>query len=104
MTERQFAAYLMGKRHQWPTFDASSLATQFIPYFATDERITVTRVYTNGESYTRRGHVGITTGWRPAFLLMPRSTSTGSSDVLGPDDRIVLPSQPLLGARRRTQP
>ena len=36
--------------------------------------------------HVRRGVVGITTGWRPVFLLIARATSLGSTDVLGPDD------------------
>lgn len=39
--------------------------------------------------HVRRGVVGITTGWRPAFLLIARATSRGSSDVLGPDDVVL---------------
>ena len=35
------------------------------------------------------GTVGRSTGWRPVYLLMPRSDSTGSPWVLRPDHRIV---------------
>ncbi len=49
------------------------------------------RVIVRNERYdeTRRGRVSTTTGWRPAFLLMHRVSDHGSSDVLGPDDRVV---------------
>ena len=52
-------------------------------------RVKVTTTYDGGETYTRTGTVGSTTGWRPAWLLMHRSNAIGSSDVLGPDDRVV---------------
>ena len=29
-----------------------------------------------------RGYVGITTGWRPSFILLLKSNSTGSSELL----------------------
>jgi len=66
------AIYLMG-------------ATQFIPYFENQRRIEV--VFVSGT--VKRGRVGITTGWRPAFLLMLRSTSIGSQYILRDSDRIV---------------
>jgi hypothetical protein len=65
------------------------LAPQFAAYLGTDQRIRVQTTYPNGETWTRTGTVGVTTGWRPAFLLMRRRTDHGSSDVLRPDDRII---------------
>jgi hypothetical protein len=52
-------------------------------------RVTVERVYPSGETWRRTGYIGVTTGWSPAFLLLTRITSRGSSDVLGAGDRIV---------------
>lgn len=36
----------------------------------------------------RTGTVSRSTGWRPCLLLIARSNQVGSSDVLGPDDRV----------------
>lgn len=78
-----------GQAQYGEQFDASSLEPRFAPYLRTNTRIKVRRVYDNGEIEERTGRVGVTTGWRPAFLLMHRSSDTGSSDVLGSSDEIV---------------
>lgn len=57
-------------------------ASQFKPFFRGD------RIRVEGPAGTRFGRVGMTTGTRPAFLLMHRSTDIGSWDVLGPEDKI----------------
>jgi hypothetical protein len=90
LPKRDYQAYLQGKQREYGAkFNAADLAPQFIPYYESQQRIEVERVYPSGEKYTRRGTVGITTGWMPAFLLMSRVSARGSSDVLGTDDRIV---------------
>jgi len=70
-------------------FDPTNLAPQFIPFFGSRTRIKVLTVYSNDEEYVRFGIVGVTTGRKPMFILMPRRTSTGSSDVLRSTDKIV---------------
>lgn len=65
--------------------DRSDLAPQFAGYYESGDRIRVRFSY--GEE--RTGTVGKTMGWRPAYLLMARSDSTGSSDVLGADDAVI---------------
>jgi hypothetical protein len=57
--------------------------------FVTGARVRVRTTYSNGEVYERTGTVSTTTGWRPAFILIHRSTDTGSSDVLGTADEVV---------------
>lgn len=47
------------------------------------------RIKVTGPAGTRFGTVGMTTGWKPAFLLMHRRTDIGSSDVLGPGDQVI---------------
>lgn len=47
------------------------------------------RVKVIGPAGTRFGVVSRTIGWRPAYLLVHRSSDLGSWDVLGPDDRVV---------------
>ena len=73
------------KRKHGERFNASGLASQFIPYFESGQRIKVRFKY--GEELT--GTVGITTGWVPSFLLMRTSRSIGSAWLLGKDDQIV---------------
>ena len=53
-----------------------------IPYFG------MRRVEGTGQYEVRRGRIGITTGWAPALLLLHNATSIGSSDLLGPDDKV----------------
>lgn len=67
----------------------SDLAVGFIYYFENGDRIKVRTTYPSGEVYERSGTVGITTGWRPVFLLMHRSNAHGSSDVLNAKDQII---------------
>lgn len=70
---------------RWDDRDLQA-ARHFAPYLHSNIRIKVR----NGlYGAVRTGTVGITTGWRPAFLLMSRSSAHGSSDVLGPHDVIV---------------
>lgn len=71
-----------------PRFTEASLAQQFRPYYA-GPRIEVRTIYPDGTTHTRRGRVSISNGHAPVFLLMPRSDSRSSSDVLHPDDEIV---------------
>jgi hypothetical protein len=65
-------------------FDASDLASKFIPYFNSQERITVDFGFE-----VKRGRIGVTTGWKPAFLLMLRRNSMGSIWLLHNSDKIV---------------
>ena len=67
-------------------YDPSDLAPQFTEYLHNGTRLIV-RNRTTG--YTRRGTVGKTTGWKPAYILMHRRTDTGSWDVLSTEDEIV---------------
>ena len=59
-------------------FDSSDLAEKWIPAFCTGERIRVRFPW--GEVKT--GTVSVTTGWRPAFLLIRSRRCHGSSDIL----------------------
>lgn len=83
---RSYQEYIERKKAQYNgKFDASDLNPEFIPHFESKERITVQFSY--GER--RRGTIGITTGWKPIFLLMARKDSTGSSDTIGKDDKVI---------------
>lgn len=87
---RSYSDLIARKRAEHgPRFDPSDLAPQFVPYFESGARIEVRTTYPSGQSWTRRGRVGITTGWKPAFLLMARTNCRGSSDLLGPTAVVV---------------
>lgn len=66
-------------------FDGSGLAENFIPYYNSGERVEVEFSY--GE--IKRGTIGITTGYKPCFLLMLNKRSMGSSWTLSDKDKIV---------------
>lgn len=77
--------YLNRKRAEHgERFDPSDLAEQFIPYFISRERIRVEGLA--DEPLT--GTVGVTTGHKPAFLLMRRSSDHGSMWLLSDEHRI----------------
>lgn len=88
------------ENHPLDTSDLDA-ADQFRPYLHSSTRLRVRRVYPGGEVYERTGTVGKTTGWKPAYLLMHRSSDHGSSDLLGPDDKIVAVKYP--GSRSYTE-
>ncbi len=82
---RSYSEYLAGKRQQYGNlFDSRDLAHQFVPYFESGERIEVRSPWG-----TRRGRVGVTTGWKPVFILLARRNARGSSDVLTSSDTVV---------------
>ena len=62
-------------------FSDSDLAKQFVPYFESGQRIEVKFIW-GDKIELKRGTVGVTTGWKPVFLLMKNSRSIGSSDIL----------------------
>lgn len=75
-------------------FDASDLAQQFRQYYNSGERIRVDMVGIDKDGQDIYGHtvitgtVGVTTGWKPVFLLIRRSGDLGSGWTLGTRDRI----------------
>jgi hypothetical protein len=85
-----FQNYLTRKMNQYgQQFCSHDLAPQFIPYFNSQERIEVEIRYGGKVVEVRRGTVGVTTGWKPVFLLMHRVNETGSTDTLRLEDRVV---------------
>ena len=81
----KYQEYLERKQREYgDKFDVSELSKQFEPYFDNGLRV---KVETLGETVT--GTVSVTTGWKPAFLLMRTARSHGSSYVLSDKDRII---------------
>lgn len=77
--------FIARKYHEFgDRFDQSDLDPRFVPYFNSGQRI---RIQSLGQIVT--GTVGATSGWKPAFLLMRRSSDHGSSWLLGPRDEIL---------------
>lgn len=74
--------YFEGSGHY---FDISDLCPKFISHFGENYRIKVVDKW--GEIHT--GYVGITTGWKPSFLLVYNSRSLGSSILLNDDYEII---------------
>jgi hypothetical protein len=82
---RTYNQYTANKRAEYgDKFDPSDLNPAFIPALESGQRIEV-KIY--GE--IKRGTVGVTTGWKPSFLLMLRSNSRGSSYLLDGDAELI---------------
>lgn len=80
MNRTEYQSYLARKQREHGTkFDASDLAPQFAPYLHDRQTRLKVRHPIWGECW---GWVGVTTGWKPAFLLMRRINSVGSSILL----------------------
>ena len=82
----KYSEYIHRKKHNYGyKFDDSELDKRFIPYFESGQRIKVKFIW--GEELT--GTIGVTTGWRPCFLLMRTTRSIGSPYVLRDSDELI---------------
>ncbi len=82
---KKYQEYLVRKNIEFgDKFNDKKLSSKFIPYYENEQRIEVKFHY--GE--TKRGTVGVTTGWQPVFLLMLTKRSAGSSYTLNNKDKI----------------
>jgi hypothetical protein len=85
-----FTQYLArAKARHGERFSDAELWPQFRSWYETGQRIRVRTIHADGSTFERTGVVGITTGWRPAFLLIHRSNARGSWDTLGAQDEVV---------------
>ena len=86
-----FDSYLKRKNEEYGNkFDSSDLNKIFIPFFNNHKRVTVQFCNDKGKVYeTKRGTIGVTTGWKPIFLLMLTSRSIGSSWVINKNCKII---------------
>ena len=79
--------YLKKKQNQYgDKFDSSDLADKFIPYFNSQKRFKVKMHIGNK---IKSGYLGVTTGWKPVFMLMENKLSIDSSDLLSDKDEII---------------
>jgi hypothetical protein len=84
--ERTLGSGAVRHRERWDPSGLLAVDRSIIDAYESGLRVRVRRVYGDGEVFERTGTIGITTGWRPAFLLMHRATQNGSWDVIGPGD------------------
>ena len=82
---KKYNDYVAKKKEEYgKKMDLTDINAEFIPAFESGERITVEFAY--GER--KRGTIGVTTGWKPIFLLMLRKDSRGSSWTIHKNDHI----------------
>lgn len=78
MEKRNFNQYIESKKQKYGSkFNMNDLDKRFIHYYENQKRIEVDFGYEK-----KRGTVGITTGWKPVFLLILTARSLGSSYIL----------------------
>ncbi len=85
-----FAQYLERKQAEHgDKFDASDLTgcPNFITQFNAGRNRRVKVKFADGRE--KWGTIGVTTGWKPCFLLNHTRFSTGSSETIAPGDQIV---------------
>jgi hypothetical protein len=81
-----YKEYVERKRWEFgEKFDESGLSSKFAPFYRSGRRVEMK--FVDGE--VKRGAVGVTTGWKPCFLLMLTKRSTGSSYTLRDADEIL---------------
>lgn len=78
---RSFSDYCDDKRSRMADFDPSDLAPQFVPAFERGDTYRVKVDFGYGEKPVW-GFVGVTSGWKPSFILMRRRGQHGSSEIL----------------------
>lgn len=84
-TYKTFQEYIdFKKTRHGDKFVTSDLNPDFIPYFLNNKKVEVDFGYEK-----KRGTIGVTTGWKPCFLLMLTKRSTGSSYTIGKNDKVV---------------
>ena len=74
-----------GRARYGDRFDTSGLAPQFVPYYNSGQRIVIDL----GFDEPSRGYVGVTTGWRPSFLLLNNTRSVSSPYLLSVNDHVL---------------
>ncbi len=90
-TDRRLADIAEQVQRQYPDKDISvediaRCDPKVIGAYGSGVRVRVRNIKSG---YERCGVVARTSGWHPVLILMHQRNAIGSSDVLGPDDRIV---------------
>jgi hypothetical protein len=85
MPAQDYSEFVWRKKREYgDRFSAADLDQRFVPFFESGARI---RIAEGSEEVT--GTIGATTGPKPAFLLMRRSSDMDSEIVLGPRTKIL---------------
>ena len=83
---KKYTEYCKRKKKEYGNeFSDKDLAQQFAPYLHTKIQIVVKDTY----KQTHTGFVGVTTGWRPSFLLLDSIHSCDSDFLLQHEDTII---------------
>ncbi len=85
MTNQAFEDYLLDRKDADPRFKSDGLARKFVEHFRANHRIQVRDK--TGAVFS--GYVGITIGWRPAFILVYNRKAMGSGVLLTDSEEIV---------------
>ena len=86
LESRSYEEYIQKKKAEYgEKFSDEELNKDFIPYFENGERISVDL----GDGEVKQGTIGVTTGWKPVFLLMSRTTAFSSSTTIGKQAKVV---------------
>lgn len=89
MTTPNYKTLIDARRDQYPiSFDDSALAKAFIPHFNVGKRRRI-KVQFHPSEKPVWGFVGVTTGWKPTFLLMRNIRCHGSRYVLDDSCKIL---------------
>lgn len=80
---RSYTDFIESKKMQYGNFTDKELKQELIPYFESQQRIEIEFLdKDNNIEFTKRGRIGVTSGWQPCFLLMLTTRSMGSSWTL----------------------
>lgn len=78
-TQSRFTDFIIrAKKAHGEKFSDANLSNQYVLAYENNLRIQVR--FENG--IVKRGRVGVTTGWKPSFILLLRSDSIGSCWML----------------------
>lgn len=83
--KKDFNEFIKRRAGEDSRFDAVNLSKKFIPFYESGERIKIE--FSSG--IIKSGTIGITTGWKPVFILLLTKRSTGSSWTLSEKDSIM---------------
>lgn len=79
----RFDGFCAGKREQHgAAFSKQDLDPSIVPHYNAGQQRRIKVRWNDGSE--QWGCVGVTTGWKPVFLLMRNRLSRGSSDCLRP--------------------
>lgn len=79
ISEQKQCTGMLRLNSEYISYDNSDLILSLAPYYKSGERVEIT--YKDGEN--ERCYIGKSTGWKPVYLCIKYSNSTGGSVILG---------------------